>query len=436
MAHTGLGIPRFIAVVAGVGLGFAMCGLAPRAPAQTPPAGQSVAPAAAAKSLGTVKTVSVDSVTLTTDNGSDVHVLFPPAVTMVRTAPGHKDLQGATPVQLQEVKAGDRMLVRGKLADDGHSIVAQSAIVMKKEDIAEKQQREQEDWRERGMNGLVTAVDPASGIITVKTGSLAAKDIAVHVSKDTIFRRYSPDSVKFDDAKPGSLDQIQTGDQLRARGNRGAEGADFTAEEIVSGAFRNLVGTVASTDASNHSVTVNDLLSQKPVTVRVTPDSQLRNIPPLMAQMLAARWKGAAPGSAPATAGPGTASPANAGGPGSNGGARPGWNGPGSGESGSGASGASASSPGAGRPGGGSRSSGQGDFQQLLSRMPRVAFSDLRKGDAVVVLTTEGGAASDPTAITLVTGVEPILSATPNDNRAAMALSPWSFGAPSGDAGP
>ena len=43
-----------------------------------------------------------------------------------------------------------------------------------------------EDWRQRGMNGVVKAVDPASGIITVSTGSLAAKAIAVHVSKDTL----------------------------------------------------------------------------------------------------------------------------------------------------------------------------------------------------------------------------------------------------------
>jgi Domain of unknown function (DUF5666) len=428
MAHTIFCIRRFVTVVAAWGVWFLLCASAPRAQAQTPPAAQSGAPGATAKSLGTVKNVSGDSVTLTTDSGSDVNVLIPQAATMVRTAPGHKDLQGATPVQLQEVRAGDRMLVRGKLADDGHSIVAASAIVMKKEDIAEKQEREQEDWRQRGMNGVVKAVDPASAVITISTGSLAAKSIAVHVAKDTVLRRYSPDSVKFDDAKPGSLDQIRPGDQLRARGNRSADGSDFTAEEIVSGAFRNIAGTVASTDASNHSLTVTDLLSKKAVTVRVTADSQLRKLPPLMAQMIAARLKGAAPGGGPAAAGPGAQSPTNASAPESNG-ARPGWNGPGSGGSGSGGQGA-------GRPGGGSRSGGQGDFQQMLARMPEVALSDLQKGDAVVIVTTAGGATSDPTAITLLTGVEPILSASPNDNRAAMALSPWSFGAPTGDAGP
>ena len=428
MAHTMFCIRRFVAVVAALGVCFLLSASVPRAQAQTPPAAQSGAPGAVAKSVGTVKNVSVDSVTLTTDSGSDVNVLFPQAATMVRTAPGHKDLQGATPVQLQEVKAGDRMLVRGKLADDGHSIVAASAIVMKKEDIAEKQEREQEDWRQRGMNGVVKAVDSASAVITVSTGSLAAKSVAVHVAKDTVLRRYSPDSVKFDDAKPGSLDQIQPGDQLRARGNRSADGSDFTAEEIVSGAFRNIAGTVASTDASNHSVTVTDLLSKKAVTVRVTADSQLRKLPPLMAQMIAARLKGPAPGGGPAAAGPGARSPTNAGAAESNG-ARPGWNGPGASGSGSGG-------PGAGRPGGGSRSGGQGDFQQMLARMPEVALSDLQKGDAVVIVTTEGGPTSDPTAITLLTGVEPILSASPNDNRAAMALSPWSFGAPTGDVGP
>ena len=66
---------------------------------------------------------------------------------MVRTAPGRKDLQGAAPIQLQDIKAGDRMLVRGKLGDDGSTLVAASAIVMKAEDVAQKQQQERDDWR-------------------------------------------------------------------------------------------------------------------------------------------------------------------------------------------------------------------------------------------------------------------------------------------------
>ena len=65
----------------------------------------------------------------------------------------------------------------------------------------------------------------------------------------------------------------------------------------------------------------------------------------------------------------------------------------------------------------------------MLSRMPAVTLADLHKGDAVMIVSTEGTASGGVTAITLVSGVEPILQAAPN-GRQAMMLSPWSLGAP------
>jgi hypothetical protein len=79
---------------------------------------------------------------------------------------------------------------------------------------------------------------------------------------------------------------------------------------------------------------------------------------------------------------------------------------------------------------------GAQDFQSIVSRLPSSKLADLnlQKGDAVVVLTTEGTASSDPTTITLLSGVEPILQAAPNASQ-AMMLTPWSLGgAPGGDA--
>jgi hypothetical protein len=79
---------------------------------------------------------------------------------------------------------------------------------------------------------------------------------------------------------------------------------------------------------------------------------------------------------------------------------------------------------------------GAPDFQQMLSRMPAVTLADLHKGDAVLVVTTQGTATGGGTAITLLSGVEPILQAAPSGSQ-AMMLAPWSLGgAPGGDAGP
>ena len=101
---------------------------------------------------------------------------------------------------------------------------------MKQADVAAKQQHDRDDWQKRGVGGLVTNVDAATGIVTISSGGMGTnRSIAVHIAKYTILRRYAPDSVKFDDAKPAPANQfwaqIKAGDQLRARGTRNPDGS-------------------------------------------------------------------------------------------------------------------------------------------------------------------------------------------------------------------
>ncbi len=366
---------------------------------------------AVARPVGTIKSISGNTIILTTDAGTDVTVQVQDATKLVRIAPGQKDLKDATPIQLTDVQPGDRILVRGKLADDGKSVVAASVIAMKKTDIAEKQSREREEWQKHGFGGLVNSVEAASSTISVALPSQGEKkSVAVHLSKETILRRYASDSVKFDDAKPAPLDEIKPGDQLRARGTRSANGAEFTADEIVSGTFRNIAGTISALDASAGTITVHDLVSKKSITVKITAESQLRKLPPPMAQRIAARLKGTPPeaqSSAPTPSGAGPA--ANSAQTTSSAGQQPG---------GSGAGGSS----GMGRSGGG----GTADLQQMINRMPAATLADLQKGDAVMVVATEGGTNGVSTVITLLGGVEPILEASPKSSPSTI-LSPWSL---------
>jgi hypothetical protein len=86
--------------------------------------------------------------------------------------------------------------------------------------------------------------------------------------------------------------------------------------------------------------------------------------------------------------------------------------------------------------GGGMRTGGAPDLQRMLSRLPSSTLADLnlQKGDAVIILATEGTPNGPHTAITLLSGVEPILRAAPSAGQ-AMALTPWSLGGgPGGDA--
>jgi hypothetical protein len=355
--------------------------------------------------LGAIKSINGTAITITLDSGVDVSIAVQPTTRIMRIAPGEKDLKKATPIQLQDLQIGDRILVGGKPSDDNSPLLATTIVVMTHSDLEARHKQEMEDWQKRGIDGPASAVDPSAGTVTI---SVRTKTVLIHTSKATVIRRYAPDSVKFDDATPSTLAEIHAGDQVRARGDRSADGSELAADEIVSGTFRNIAGTINSVDASSSTVSVHDLLSNKNVTVKVTQESQLHQLPPEMAQRLAARLKKTAAGPS-GTGAQESNAPAN--------------------DQNSHAAGDSGTAEGAAprRPGGGP------DLQQILSRMPSVPLGDLHKGDAVILLSTEATQGTG-IAITLLTGVEPILQAAPNASSASI-LTPWSLGTPSGDSG-
>jgi hypothetical protein len=390
--------------MAGIGIAFARPVAASSLSAQDAPGAGSMS-----RRIGAVKAINGTSITLTPDSGADVTVTIQPAARILRIAPGEKNLKNATPIQLQDIQVGDRILVGGKASDDNSSLAATTVVVMKQSDLEAKHEQERQDWQKRGVDGVAGAVDAAAGTVTI---TVRSKNVVIHTSSTTLIRRYPPDSVKFDDAKPSTLQEIHTGDQVRARGDRSPDGGELSAEEIVSGSFRNIAGTIDSVDASSSTLSVHDLLSKKNVLVKITPDSQLHQLPPEMAQRIAARLKG---GVAGASSGAGSTSASNP--QGANGqNAKP-----------ADAPGANGGNSAGGRPG------GTPDFQQMLSRIPPTSLANLHKGDAVVIVSTEG-AADQGTVITLLSGVEPILRAAPSASSYAL-LTPWSLGAPAGDAG-
>jgi uncharacterized protein DUF5666 len=386
--------------------------------------------AAASKAVGTVKSISGNNILLAAEGGPDTNVVVQDGARLLQIEPGETDLKKATPLQLSDLQNGDRILVRGNAGPDGKSILAVSVIAMKKADLAARHAHEQAEWQRNGIGGLVSAVDPTAGTITVSTSALGAnKSVVVHVSKNTVLRRYAPGSVKFDDAAAAPIDQIKAGDQLRARGQKSADGGELTADEVVSGSFRNISGTINSIDAGANTITVQDLVTKKPVVVQISQTSQLRKLPAPMAQRIAARLKSgsgdasAAGGAAGGGAGTTPAAPAGGSALEQRSGDTGAQRGPG---------GASGANGGAGARGG---AGGQGgDLQQAISRMPPSNLTDLQKGDAVMIVATSDNtrASGGVVAITLLSGVEPILQASPSGQS---ILTPWTMsGAPGGDA--
>ncbi|HKO13160.1 MAG TPA: DUF5666 domain-containing protein [Acidobacteriaceae bacterium] len=388
------------------------------APIQSLYAQATAAAPAAARQLGTVKTVSATGLTLATDSGQSITVTLSPDTKVLKLAAGSTDLKTAQAGQLSDVAAGDRVLATGKAGDSPTSLVASRLILMKSADIAEKNAADQAQWRTNGAGGIVSAVDPATGAITLTSGT---NKITVSTTGKTSFKRFSGDSVKYQDAKPGTLAEIHPGDQLQARGQKSPDGMTVKADEVLSGSFKNLSGLILTADASTGTITLKDLATKKVMTVNVTPNTNIRKLDPRTAQMLSMRAQGGGGRGQGGGMGAGQGAGGNAG-----------YGGRGA--EGAGGQGGPGAAGGPGGPGGMRR--GGGDLSQMLNRLPTESLSDLTKGEAVMVVATEPTpGATTVTAITLLTGVEPILTANPNGG---IDLGGWSLeeGPAAGGGGP
>lgn len=365
----------------------------------------------------TEKTMSVK-----TDAGSAVTVSFADKTTYKRLSPGETTLAKAAEITLAEVAVGDRVLARGKVSEDRKSVPAGMIVVMTKADIAQKQERDRAEWQRRGVVGTISAINPATKEVTIATrareaanqgGVQVALEVVLEASENVRFRRYAPDSVKFSDAKPSSFAELKVGDQIRALGEKSPDGAKLKSEEIVSGAFRTLGGTVTAINPETSELKVKDLMAGREFTVSVNKDSLLRRLPPQAAEMIAQRAVGSGGPEGgggggrrmgrPASGGPG-------GGPPPGGEQRP-MGGPGGG------------GPGAGGPG----PRGGFDLQEMLERMPQITLAELKPGDVVLFSSTVGNDPMRATAITMIAGLDPLvkmMQASPRGNAGSASAGP------------
>jgi hypothetical protein len=363
-------------------------------------------------------------VTVKSDAGTPVTVILDEKSLYLRTLPGAKNLEGAATITLADIRIGDRVYARGTVAADQKSIATRQLVVMTKADIADKQERDREEWRRRGVVGTVSAINPETKEITLQVRSFGgAQPVAIAAGGNVKFRRYAPDSVRFSDAKPGSLSEIKVGDQLRAKGERSEDGTRFTPEEIVSGSFRSIRGTVESVNAQTNEIKVKDMTTAQTVTIVISKDSMVRRIPAEFVQRMAMRGQRTGEGNAQGnTQGDAAASQQR---PQGDGGFRRRT------EGAAGAGGAEATAgTGAGRRRGGGGGGGP-DMQEMLERMPAVTVAELKPGEMVIVSSTVGADPTRATAIALVTGVDALLQSPAGQRRAGGAQGA-SLGLPSG----
>jgi hypothetical protein len=414
--------------------------LAPAADAlaQTPAASQPAQGAAsgdkditATRVMGEVTAVNVGArgLAVKTAAGNSVLVMLDEKTQFKRAQPGSASLDSATPITLADVSVGDKVYARGRVAADQHSVPAQLVVVLTKADIASRQAHDRAEWQRRGVWGTISSLNPASKEITINArGTEGVKPLVIEATSDKVaFLRYAPDSVKFSDAKASSFAELKVGDQLRAIGERSADGAKFTPEEIVSGSFKTILGTVASVDAANNTVTIRPGGQKQQLTIAVTPNTNVRRLDQQAGQFIAIMAMRAAGG------GP-------TGGAGGFGGGR--FGGPGAGQRPAGApqGEGAARRPEGGTEGQGGQAGGRRfgggaggfDINDMIDRQPQASLRDLKPGDVVIVSSTAGADPTRASAVTLLAGAEPVLAALQSAPRRQGGSGPTDVGLPSG----
>ena len=345
--------------------------------AQTPAPSPVSDPAITAVSvMGVVSELKADTrqVTVTTAAGSQVTVTLSDRTTFMRIPPGEKTKDKFIPIAPTDFGVGDSVFARGRMTADRKSMPALEFYVMSKGDIAQQREREKEDWRKRGLAGTISAINADAKEITIDARTAEGpKPTVIATTAETKFRRYAPDSVRFSDAKPSALTELKSGDQLRARGTKSADGR-FIADEIVAGSFQTISGAIAEVNAEKQEIKINDAQSKQPVIVVISKDSLMKRLTPeLLAALLPPKPGGAA-----------NAAPAKQG----------------------------------------------GDLQEMFDQLPAVTLSELKPGESILISSTKGAEPARVTAIAIVSGVGPLLQNNQGGRPAAVSLGAMSLGGP------
>ena len=328
----------------------------------------------------TEKNAAAGTLTVKTDAGSVVLVNTTEKTTFDRMPPGETDRTKAIKTSLTEITVGDGVYVRGFVAADRKSVPAQQIVVVSQSDIAQKQEKERMEWRRRGVSGIVASTNPATKEVTITSRALMGgpQSVVIPITDKTKVLRYPPDSIpKYSDAKRSSFEEVKVGDQLRALGDKSTDGLRLTPEEVVFGTFKIAGGTVTAVDPATNTITINDLQTKKPMTIVLKPDTVVRRFTGMM---------GGGPGGPErCTAGGGAPPQGQPQAPGA--GQRPGGAGPG------------------GPPAGG----GGPNMADMIERLPTIAITEIKVGDMIIMSTLPGADQNRLTAVSMVTGVEPLL---------------------------
>jgi hypothetical protein len=361
--------------------------------------------------IGTVERIDAAGKVLAVkpDKTDETPVKFDDKTQFLRIPAGETDTKKATRAAASDVSVGDRVIARLREGEDGKPAVF--LYFTKQTELAQRKEKTAEEWK-NGVSGLADSVDQAGKkvVITVR-GAGPAKSVALDVSSNTLdVTRFSPDTGK---NEPSTLASIRPGDQVTVIGQKNADATAIKVDAITSGFYKTLPVQIKSIDTAAGQIMAMDLASKKPITIGIGPDSVLKRLDDATAQQLARRLNptiqegrggrggrgggGADAGAAPVAI-PGAAPDAAAGGRGGRGGGRP------------------------------------LDLGKVVDQAPVITLADLKANEPIVVFGAATDDLSKLRALRLISGVDPILRAAPQNGSDPLAGN-WSLGGEGGGGG-
>jgi hypothetical protein len=101
-----------------------------------------------------------------------------------RVPPENPVLKAAVASSVGDIAEGDKLMVTGFFAGDKKTLPARSVYLMTKSDIAQRHQKESQEWATRGISGKVTTVAQLTNQITVDVRGIATTTSVVLSPKD------------------------------------------------------------------------------------------------------------------------------------------------------------------------------------------------------------------------------------------------------------
>jgi hypothetical protein len=238
----------------------------------TSPAGT----ATAVNIVGKISLISSDAkqLQILTSSGQNIVVLVDDRSELKRVPAGETNLQNAVKIAFSDISLEDNAFVRGLTAGNSR-IEARQIVIVSSADAAKRKQQKADEWKKRGVAGIVKNVDESANQITIELKGEGSKRLEIFANTRTVFQHYRENAVNMDDYGPGGMDKIRTGDQVRALGTKTPDGSRYDAEEIFSGSFRTVNGKVKSINLESSELTLVDSKTDRAITVRVTGDSRL-----------------------------------------------------------------------------------------------------------------------------------------------------------------